>query len=87
MAKRGVQYQVRDFETFRKAFEANEPARAAATMSNARIYRNVADPNDVVVLLDVADPEKARKYRDSPELTEVRKRAGVTSQPVYLTEN
>ena len=82
-----VQYRVRDYETWRKEFDANEPARTAATLSDCRVYRNVADGNDVIMTYVVGDEGKLRQFLESAELKRRMEAAGVVGKPIVLRDS
>jgi hypothetical protein len=77
-----IHYRVQDYETWRKVFDGNEPARTAATMTDCRVYRDTDDGNHVLMTLKVADREKAQAFRDSPELRQVTQKAGVITDSI-----
>lgn len=80
-----VRHKVQDFARWKGAFEAHAPKRAAAGLSNARLYRSADDSSEVVILLDTADIGKAMQFISSAELKEVMKNAGVIDRPdVYV---
>jgi hypothetical protein len=54
-----VRHKVKDFAAWKVAFNAQEPARAAASLWNARLFRSADDPNEVAVLLADIDQAKA----------------------------
>ena len=45
------------------------------------MYRNASDPNDLVLLFDVADVERAKQFGQSQDLRETMERAGVIMPP------
>jgi hypothetical protein len=76
-----IHCKVKDYSTCRPAYDADETNRASAGLSNSRVFRGAEDPNDVVVLLDVADVAKARAWSGSPDLKMAMERAGVIGSP------
>lgn len=55
--------------------------RAGAGLTNGRVYRKAEDPNDLVILLDVADVTKARAFAASEDLVTAMREAGVLGAP------
>jgi hypothetical protein len=58
--------------------------RAAAAlrgMTNGRVFQSPNDPNDVVILQDVADVSKARTWLASDEMKMVMAKSGVLGTP------
>jgi hypothetical protein len=75
-----VRHSVRDYGPWRAAFDAHEPARTAAGLTNGRVYRSAEDPNELVLLFDAADRRRAEKFGASSELKETMQRAGVVGE-------
>jgi hypothetical protein len=51
------------------------------------VYQTVDDPNDVVILLDMADVGKAKAFANSEDLKAAMQRAGVIDAPtLHLLE-
>ena len=46
-----------------------------------QVFRSVADPNDVLLLQDVADVSKARTWYGSSEMKSVMEKSGVVGSP------
>ena len=52
-----------------------------AGITNGRVFRSPDDPNDVVILQDVADVSKARTWLTSNEMKLVMEKTGVIGAP------
>jgi hypothetical protein len=76
-----TQHKVRNYEEWRPHFDRHDQTRVAAGISNPRVYRNASDPNDLVLLFDVADVERAKQFGQSQDLRETMERAGVVMPP------
>jgi hypothetical protein len=76
-----TQHKVRNYEEWRPHFDRHEQTRAAAGISNPRVYRNASDPNDLVLLFDVADVDRAKHFGQSQDLRETMEQAGVVMPP------
>jgi hypothetical protein len=59
-----VHFKVKDFNTWRTSYNGHEKDRVSAGITNGRVFRSPDDPNDVVILQDVADVSKARTWFD-----------------------
>jgi hypothetical protein len=81
MASLIVQHTVRDDAAWRPAYDAHAPSRTAAGITNGRVHRSAEDPNDLVLLFDVADPAKARTWSASEDLKTAMANAGVLGIP------
>ena len=67
--------------------DEHAPAREAAGLTDGRVYQTVDDPNDVVILLDMADVGKAKAFANSEDLKAAMQRAGVIDAPtLHLLE-
>jgi hypothetical protein len=73
--------QVKDFDSWKTAFEKFESLRNQNGMSNPRFFRMVDDRNTIVLLFDVDDIDRARTFLASPQVTEAMKNIGVVSGP------
>ena len=76
-----IHHKVKDYATWRSGYDADEKNRNSAGLTNGRVFRRAEDPNDVVILLDVADVTKARTWSGSPDLKAAMEKAGVIGQP------
>ena len=45
-----LHFKVSDYATWRSGYDGNEKNRAAAGITNGRVFRRAEDPNDVVIL-------------------------------------
>lgn len=50
MASLMVQHKVRDYAAWRPGYDAHEPSRVGAGITNGRVYRKAEDPNDLVLI-------------------------------------
>ena len=76
-----IHHKVTDYTAWRKGYDAHEQNRRTAGITNGRVFRSAEDPNDVVVLQDVADLAKARTWCDSDDLKAAMQKAGVVGSP------
>jgi hypothetical protein len=76
-----VHIKVKDFNAWRTSYNGHEKDRASAGITNGRVFRSPDDPNDVVVLQDVADVSKARTWFGSNEMKSVMEKSGVVGSP------
>ena len=66
---------------WRTGYDGHEKSRISAGITNGRVYRRVEDPNDVVILQDVADVNKARTWMASDEMKAAMEKGGVVGSP------
>jgi hypothetical protein len=76
-----LHFKVKDFNTWRTSYNTNEKGRQSAGITNDRVFRNADDPNEVVILQDVADVAKARTWFSSDEMKAAMQKSGVVGSP------
>jgi hypothetical protein len=76
-----VHLKVKDYALWRTSYDAREKNRHSAGITNGRVFRRAEDPNDVVILQDVADVAKARTWMASDELKSAMETSGVVGKP------
>ena len=76
-----VHFKVKDFNAWRTSYNGRETNRVSAGITNGRVFRSADDPNEVVVLQDVADVAKARNWFGSDDLKAAMQKDGVIGSP------
>ena len=76
-----IHITVKDYATWRKGYDGHEKNRLTAGITNGRVFRSAEDPNDVVILQDVADVAKARSWLSSDEMRATMQKSGVVGSP------
>ncbi len=79
-----IRHKVEDFNKWKPAYDDNLSARQAAGLKDINLWRNLNDPNEIVMLFEVADIAKAKKFSESPELKEKMQEAGVLGPPDFI---
>jgi hypothetical protein len=79
-----VRHKVENFDTWKSAYDSHHTARAVAGLKEVHLLRNQSDPNDIVILFEAHDMEKARAFASSHDLRQVMKEAGVRGTPEIL---
>jgi hypothetical protein len=74
-----------DYDVWRVGFDSFEERRNAAGIRNPRIYRDVNDGNQVVVVFDIADADKARQFFASGEVQQAMREGGGVLAPPLLS--
>jgi hypothetical protein len=72
---------VKDYAAWRTGYDAGETGRTSAGITNGKVFRSAANPNDVLVLFDVADTAKARTWIGSDDLKAAMQKSGVLGSP------
>jgi hypothetical protein len=76
-----VHFKVKDFNAWRTSYNGDEKGRQSAGITNGRVFRSADDPNEVVILQDVADVAKARTWLGSDDLKAAMQKSGVIGSP------
>jgi hypothetical protein len=76
-----VHLKVKDYNAWRTGYDGREQNRRAAGITNGRVFRSAEDPNDLVILQDVADVAKARSWLGSDEMKAAMQKGGVVGSP------
>jgi hypothetical protein len=76
-----VHFKVKDYAAWRTSYDGREKGRLSAGITNGRVFRSAEDPNDVVILQDVADVAKARSWLGSDEMKATLQKSGVVGTP------
>lgn len=75
-----VQHPVKDYDAWRVEYDRAQPIRDKHGATNAGIFRNTDDPNDVTGLHWFSSVDEAHAFADDPDLKEAMARAGVSGQ-------
>ncbi len=82
-----VRHKVKDFATWKKAFDGHAAAQKAAGLTNPRVFRSSDDRNEIVALLDMKEAAAAKKFATGADLKSTMASAGVIDQPtIYFLE-
>jgi hypothetical protein len=76
-----INHAVKDYASWKKAFDLDSTARTANGLSFLVLARSVDKPNDVSVTLLVSDVQKAKAFAAEPRLKDVMDKNGVVSKP------
>ena len=76
-----IHHKVKDYAVWRASYDGGEKSRHSAGITNGRVFRNTDDPNDVVVLQDIADVAKAHTWAGSDDLKVGMQKSGVIGSP------
>jgi heme-degrading monooxygenase HmoA len=83
-----MQHTVKDYEQWRKGFDAAKDFRTAGGEISTQIFRDVTDANKLTILNKWDSLANAQKFVESPGLKEAMEKAGVVGTPtvVFLNE-
>jgi quinol monooxygenase YgiN len=82
-----ILHEVESYPKWRAAFDAAAGIRKAAGEIRYQLLRHDTSPNRIVHFSEWSSLGQARRFFESPEVAEIRKRAGVkTPGFIYLQE-
>ena len=73
--------KVRDFNAWKPAYDAHQPARSAAGLTEKYLLRNADDPNEIFILFEAQDLNRAKTFAASADLRERMQESGVVGKP------
>jgi len=76
-----VQHPVRDYDAWRIEYDRAQPVRDRHGVTNATVFRNVDDPNEVTGLHWFGGVDDALAFAADPELRDAMAKAGVIGPP------
>jgi ABC-type sugar transport system substrate-binding protein len=81
-----VQHKVKDYASWRKAYDAFDVTRKKLGVTAQAVYRVEGEPNNLVITHDFASADKAKAFLASRELKETMEKAGVDGAPtIWVT--
>jgi hypothetical protein len=82
-----VRHKVKDYRSWKKAFDGHAGAQKAAGLTKPRVFRSADDRNETVILMDYKDLKMAKTFGASADLKKTMEAAGVVDQPtIYFVE-
>lgn len=82
-----VRHRVEDYERWKPVFDEHGSTREGSGSRGGYLFRNVDDPNEVVVLLEWDNLDNLRRFAESDDLRQAMQRAGVSDRPdIYYLE-
>jgi heme-degrading monooxygenase HmoA len=76
-----VHHRVRDYDAWKPVFDEHESVRRSHGEIEHRVYRDINDPNRVVVHNDFPSEDAALAFTEDPSLREAMERGGVEGEP------
>ena len=82
-----VRHKVKDYEKWKPVFDEHATARKAGGSKGGRLFRNIDNPNETIIIWKWDTIENARKFAKSKDLEEIMKKAGVIEKPdIYFID-
>ena len=83
-----VRHNVRDFGTWKTGYDAHLPKRVEAGLTEKYLLRGADDDNQVVILFEAQDLNRARAFAASADLRERMQELGVVDKPdIYFLDS
>lgn len=76
-----VHHKVAAYAKWRAGFDAHKSVQEASGLTNPHVYQSVANTNEVTIIFDMADADKAKAFVTSKELKATMKKLGVQGKP------
>lgn len=76
-----VRHKVRDFSAWKRGYDDHLPKRVEAGLTEKHLLRGAQEPNEVVVLFEANDLDRARTFAESSDLRETMQKVGVVDRP------
>ena len=87
MAHLLIIHTVKEFSSWKAAFDAHHPSRKAGGCTSESVLRNNEKPNEVVMMFGWDSLANARKFTQSPDLKQAMEKAGVVGMPtIYFLD-
>jgi heme-degrading monooxygenase HmoA len=82
-----VHHTVEDYAKWKLVFDEHATNRKTGGSKGEHLFRNADNPNQIVILFEWDDLDKARQFTQSDDLRQAMQRAGVISRPdLYFLE-
>lgn len=83
-----VRHKVKNYERWKEEFDEHYHAKKKeAEFGKGFLLRNSGDPNEVVLMVELRDMEKARQFFSSTHLKEAMEEGGVIEKPdIYMLQ-
>jgi hypothetical protein len=76
-----IRHKVRDFSEWKRGYDAHLSKRVEAGLTEKYLLRGVDDPNEVILLFEAWDLNRAKTFAGSADLREAMQKVGVVDKP------
>jgi hypothetical protein len=76
-----IRHKVRDFKTWKTGYDAHQPKRTEAGLTEKYLLRGSDDANELVILFEAQDLNRAKAFAASTDLREKMQEVGVVDKP------
>ena len=82
-----IRHSVQDYTDWKTGYDAHEPSRTAAGLTEKHLLQDADDPNMVTIIFEAEDLKRAREFSDSDDLREAMQKVGVLGKAdIYFLE-
>ncbi len=81
MATLIIRHKVEDFAKWKAVYDDVVSLRKESGNTGARLLRSADNPNEIVVVNEFPDIDKARQFSQSEDLKQAMQKAGVSDHP------
>ena len=79
--------KVADFAQWKKVFDSHAEAQRKSGLHLQRLWRGIDNSNEVFMLFEVTDLEKARRFVTSSKVPDAQRQSGLLEKPeIYFME-
>jgi hypothetical protein len=78
-----IRHKVKDYSTWRPAFDRHASAQRSAGLRDPHVFRSSDDQNEVVIFFSTNDTAKAKDFVASSDLKSTMAKAGVVDTPTF----
>lgn len=82
-----IRHKVKNFTTWKQGYDAHAPKRSEAGLTETYLLRSIQAPNEVVLMFEAQDLNRAQAFAESADLRETMQRVGVIDKPdIYFLQ-
>jgi hypothetical protein len=76
-----VRHKVRNYPEWKRGYDAHLPKRVEAGLTEEYLLRGAKDQNEVILLFEARDLNRAKTFAESADLRETMQKVGVMDKP------
>lgn len=84
MAIVSIRHKVSDYAKWKEVYDQGKSMIKSSGGKNQRLFRNSANPNELVILTEFDDMSKAKKLVEGNDLKQAMQRGGVSEVPTIF---
>jgi hypothetical protein len=76
-----IRHKVRNFSEWKRGYDAHLSKRVEAGLTEKHLLRRAQEPNEVILLFEAKDLNRAKTFAESADLRKTMQRVGVVDKP------